>query len=272
MTATKLFYKYMPFDPNGSLRVITDGTIKFSNPLEFNDPFDCNPVVDGKSYEEEIKNSTALQKALCKKMGISHEDWRANENILLSRLKEGFQAGQHNKLTQEKLGVCCLTTKATNPLMWGHYADSHRGFVVEFQVPTTFKSYEKVNDPYFDIRLLAATEVIYVNQRPTLHAADPTDVRVNKGFFIKSEHWKYEEEYRVLSRDLGPGIHKFHRNRILSSVIAGCKMGEIELEQLKNAIKNVNQQEGTSIEFFHAVLSEHLFELSIPGHPIWDIQ
>ena len=49
-------------------------------------------------------------------------------------------------------------------------------------------------------------------------------------------------------------------------------MGEIELEQLKDAIKNVNQQEGTSIEFFHAVLSEHLFELSIPGHPIWDIQ
>lgn len=35
-------YKYLPFD-EGSLRIITEGTIKFTLPSEVNDPFDCAP-------------------------------------------------------------------------------------------------------------------------------------------------------------------------------------------------------------------------------------
>jgi len=38
-------YKYLPFDI-GSLKIITQGTIKFTKPSEFNDPFDCDPGHD----------------------------------------------------------------------------------------------------------------------------------------------------------------------------------------------------------------------------------
>lgn len=35
-------YKYLPFN-EGSLCVLTEGTVKFTSPLNFNDPFDCLP-------------------------------------------------------------------------------------------------------------------------------------------------------------------------------------------------------------------------------------
>ena len=33
-------YKYLPFS-EGSLKALTEGTMKFTCPLDFNDPFDC---------------------------------------------------------------------------------------------------------------------------------------------------------------------------------------------------------------------------------------
>jgi hypothetical protein len=43
-------YKYLSIDKNadgdiGSFNVLKDATLKFTNPLEFNDPFDCYPKI-----------------------------------------------------------------------------------------------------------------------------------------------------------------------------------------------------------------------------------
>ena len=259
----------MPFNPEGSLRVITDGTIKFSSPDEFNDPFDCNPIVDGDSYEEKIKTDPHLRKTLCKQTGISPGKWLAHKKKFLTRIRNGFSAGQYNELTQKRLGVCCLTSNAVNPLMWAHYADSHKGFAVEFQIPTTFTPGELAADPLFDVKLLAAQPVQYVEDRPVVSAFDEVDDRVNKGFYFKSKHWQYEDEYRVLSRDLGSGIHKYQRNRVLSAVIAGCKMDNKDLGALEQAVRELNDQENTAVDFYQAEISPQKFKLVIPNHPIW---
>jgi len=36
-------FKYLPFD-DGSLAVLTQGTIKYTRPMRFNDPFEVLPV------------------------------------------------------------------------------------------------------------------------------------------------------------------------------------------------------------------------------------
>jgi hypothetical protein len=48
-----MLYKYLPVDGSfdspdtlGSLSVIRDGTLKYTSPGDFNDPFDCQPDYD----------------------------------------------------------------------------------------------------------------------------------------------------------------------------------------------------------------------------------
>ncbi|SIS82470.1 hypothetical protein SAMN05421760_105270 [Neptunomonas antarctica] len=57
-------YKYLPFDPDGALKIITESTIKFSNPLEFNDPFDCITFIDTQQLTPQRMKSQIFNRAL----------------------------------------------------------------------------------------------------------------------------------------------------------------------------------------------------------------
>ncbi|MES9903809.1 MAG: hypothetical protein ABW168_14180 [Sedimenticola sp.] len=53
MDETILRYKYVPFS-EGSLSIIKEGTMKFTPPTEFNDPFDCAPDIDANEYVKHV--------------------------------------------------------------------------------------------------------------------------------------------------------------------------------------------------------------------------
>jgi hypothetical protein len=52
-------YKYLPFS-DGSLKILSEGTIKFSKPSEFNDPFDCAPDHKSDNIEEFLESRSDL--------------------------------------------------------------------------------------------------------------------------------------------------------------------------------------------------------------------
>lgn len=266
---TEYFYKYMPFDPDGSLRVITDGTMKFSSPDEFNDPFDCLPDKDVDSYVRRFEKDPELKRQVRERMGLSPGDWIANRKKLVARLRNEFAQGTHDDLIRDRLGICCLTRNPVNLLMWAHYGYSHKGFVVEFSVPVHFEPHEIRQDPFFDVRVLASLPVKYTEDKPMVSALDSTDDNIEKEFYVKSKAWEYEKEYRVLSRDLGPGIHQYHRDRILSSVIAGCRMTADDRQVLQNAVDTLNSTNNTSVAIYQAEPIDRRFGLRIPGHPVW---
>lgn len=70
MSTTILRYKYVPlddsfkapFDEKGSLSIIKDGTMKFTHPKDFNDPFDCYPEIDAKAYSKSQGKNKGLMK------------------------------------------------------------------------------------------------------------------------------------------------------------------------------------------------------------------
>jgi hypothetical protein len=55
-------YKYLSFSEK-SLRIIKSGTIKFTKPSEFNDPFDCDP-----EHETNVDNLLKNRPDLVKKL------------------------------------------------------------------------------------------------------------------------------------------------------------------------------------------------------------
>lgn len=82
-------------------------------------------------------------------------------------------------------GMICFSKTARNPLMWGHYADNHKGICLGFDV-----TYEIGN---FGNNL---QQVSYINQRIDMKKTPykHKDFEVMK---FKSIDWKYEKEYRL---------------------------------------------------------------------------
>jgi hypothetical protein len=89
------------------------------------------------------------------------------------------------------VGVVSFTEESKSLLMWAHYADKHRGFVIEFAP----------DHPWFDRRIRPDDEfcwlcrVRYQRERAALVATQTSGEDV---YLTKSADWEYEKEWRVL--------------------------------------------------------------------------
>lgn len=83
-----------------------------------------------------------------------------------------------------EIGILCFSSKWTNPLLWGHYADKHRGVAIGFDVP--------------DIDMLKP--VRYCRKRLTPPADfNLASAEVDSLLIAKFSAWRYESEYRYFS-------------------------------------------------------------------------
>ena len=71
--------------------------------------------------------------------------------------------------------------------MWAHYADHHRGTVIEFDENHEF--FNRRVGPEDDFRHFR--KVSYTETRPTIFLSDSTAVEF---FYFKSKEWEYEQE------------------------------------------------------------------------------
>ena len=110
----------------------------------------------------------------------------------------------HSNLIQ-KFRVSCFTETPYSILMWSHYANNHKGFCIEYEVPTYTEPYVHL---YHNLM-----PVIYGNQRvPILEQCTRVlqSPRVTPdilwdiykyGLLMKSDEWRYQNEWRLISWD-----------------------------------------------------------------------
>jgi hypothetical protein len=102
---------------------------------------------------------------------------------IASSRADAYQPEFQNKLNRYA-GVLCFSAVNDSLLMWAHYADCHRGFVLEFD--TEDEEFQKLGDLY---------KVIYSKERPVLVIVNGITVDI---YLHKSPEWEYECEYRLL--------------------------------------------------------------------------
>lgn len=101
----------------------------------------------------------------------------ANDQVTYSQLK----AELHNVL-----GVFCFSRKWSNPVLWSHYAEKHRGLCLGFDIPDKWVKEVK----YRKTRL-----------RPEPENFQPSNDKETFGYKLlttKFSHWKYEDEVRLV--------------------------------------------------------------------------
>ncbi|CAM5193970.1 hypothetical protein BTHI11S_04919 [Bosea thiooxidans] len=120
----------------------------------------------------------------------------------------------------DKNGVLCMTKSWSSPLMWAHYADSHRGMALGFDVP---------DQAFYSVEYTAKRPKLSDFGHLTLDDITPEDIkRLTK---MKAMGWSYEQEYRAYialenATIINGSVHyfmPFSHNLNLREVIVGSR-------------------------------------------------
>lgn len=255
-------YKYLHPDRTD---VLQNQSIRFSSPAVLNDPFELKPHLAAIATPDyaaaEFKR--VLPRVLTEELAKLPNELRslipahdleaflkaqlptlhASLNSLSTQMMPNLQETMARKL-EELFGILCLTEDPDNLLMWAHYADSHRGFVIEFDETS----------PFFDRRVNADDElrylrkVIYSRKRPSLTLSDVEDGSI---FLTKGDAWEYEAEWRMIvplsdaSKTIGAGPEAVHLFAFpadaVKSIVLGSRMLESKKEEIQSLLSELPQ-------------------------------
>lgn len=254
-------YKYVTED---RISILKDGLIRFSQPQAFNDPFELKPhiseIMDRAGLEKTI--SDLLPEIIKNEYDKQSQEFRnkipfdifmsfaeVNAEKIIGD-KDVFLASGAKIMQQivcegiEKvIGILSLSESVNNLLMWAHYANSHQGFVIEFDSSNKFFN-QQINE---NDELRYLRKISYSDERPNIriNVRDGSDAGV-KMFLTKSNEWSYEKEWRIMlplehsDKKIKSIPHDIHLFKIpfsaISKVIIGARATQETVQEIKEAI------------------------------------
>ncbi len=151
----------------------------------------------------------------------------------------------------DKVGLLCFSNDWRNPVLWGHYADRHRGVCLGFEVTDE-----------------AITAVKYVGRRfslrpdPLKTSGAPDQDSVLKLMLTKYVHWRYERELRAFAplrpdeSEGGVYFSEFGPRLKLTSVIVGA-LSALSRDEVLAALGSLEPE----VEVFKARLAFRSFRV-----------
>lgn len=299
-------YKYVSSE---RIDIIKNAHIRFTQPAAFNDPFESFPYFKTIAPEKDVDDFLHTHKWDEKEVEkMLEESWEKQLqkypiinipfNLVKVHLKammegskpfitdlfKGFMSMQepfYRKMALSALmqginketGMLCLTEKRDNLLMWAHYSSNHTGFVIEFnENHTFFDQRTKENEIRGHLK-----KVRYSLKRPEVTLFDQSlsnqkniDKWMRNIFWVKSKHWKYEQEWRMTYtlRDCQKMIPSQPHDICLFPIpksciiglILGCRISSEDKKVLLDLVRN--DKEYSHIKLIQSKMDERDFKLN----------
>lgn len=205
-------YKYESFEIAEA--IISNCSLKFTDPKYFNDPFDCDlngiyfnldGVIDKKVQKEieQLKKDFAFT-TLSKEMLV-----KVYKDTISDKVKRSV--------------ATCFSLDKNNHLMWSHYARNHTGICLGFdnRIP--------IKEKFTDLQLGIEGEMNYDFHEKVNFCADK--ITGNQRLYLtKLEPWKYEKEFRLVAL-ADEGIYHF-RKEFLKTVIFGLRVKQEQIDRI----------------------------------------
>lgn len=190
-------FKYRTFNEY-SISELNNKTWWFACAKDFNDPFEFR-------FTENIvipEDRESLEKWLLHSDSSSDEITYINQAPTADLLEHAQKLVKsslenHNAILSDrsKTRICCLSQECSDPLMWSHYTNGMKGFVV------IYNQFKTTNDEY-----LPAIPVDYDAEPPVITFEDLKLSNANDGLKLntkliatKHNRWEYEKELRFIS-------------------------------------------------------------------------
>jgi|GEM_PF-912436 len=264
------FYKYVRLDDQVLDGIFGKNQLKYTNPIDFNDPFDCHFAIN-----IDFTGFTQANASKVFKQRIKGKKWLEVKEKLKARIRQTMSLDFRENF-RRTVAVTCFNTDPFNMLMWSHYAYNHTGFILEFKI-SKFSS----STPY-------PLPVLYNDEYPSFLLNWDINEHLKKEnidseltqltILTKAECWSYEKEFRLLIDTTIPEnidevipqyriILKKYDPLILSSVITGSKMNSENYKKVLEAVKKFNSKHNLNVQVHKAELADKKFKIVIPSHP-----
>ncbi|OAT23493.1 hypothetical protein M977_00743 [Buttiauxella gaviniae ATCC 51604] len=224
------FYKYVSIE--GCLKIITEGTLKYTKPVDFNDPFDCYPYMPERGADK-------LFKRLATRVPITHHASKKKTQKNCALIKRTGSKGVIHEILSKSIAITCFSTDPFSVPMWAHYANNHEGCVIELQA--TDQIVGKIAQQSPNSPIILPIHVVYSDDRLPLCDKDG----IINGFnpvFVKSTQWSYEKEVRAYCPN--DGIQPFNRLQI-TKVFMGERITQSNKKAVEAAIDVMNKEIGS---------------------------
>jgi len=152
----------------------------------------------------------------------------AGANLGNNDLREAFR--KLKEVANKKRGLLCFSSKWSNPVMWSHYANNHKGLCLGFDV---------ANEAVLPVSYSARRFALDLEKIKSPHEQPPE--YIIKILFTKYAHWKYENEYRAFAsledadKESELYFSRFSDRLTLKQVIVGAE-SSISREQLSEVL------------------------------------
>ncbi len=133
--------------------------------------------------------------------------------IPIKEAKRTISIGDLHNINLEHSKICSLSKSLNEIRLWAHYADGHKGVAIEID----FSGNEK--DIY---------EVKYVPKLQEFGHTLLTSPSPAKVLSFKTEHWKYEDEYRIIQKE-----NYYPITGRIKTIFTGHRMSKFHLQLLE---------------------------------------
>jgi len=252
--------KLFKFVDSRGVDILKKERIKFTPPQEFKDPFEMQLGITNQAAKKFVRQildereHQAMQELPGYK-NLSHRQRKKGRREMVKTsemvaiVRESFQKRTTDEST-EKLGILSLCESHDSNLMWYHYADGHRGFVLEFE--DSNEEFRKLGKPW---------KVEYAHKPPAYDG-----MTAPLFFRFKPHYLLHEGEYRIIQflQDCIPGKTEkgatmFYRSlprKCVKAVYLGHRMEKSVREEVLQLLKETDALK------FDAIPSQEDYALS----------
>lgn len=287
-------YKYRQFIPN-HLDALNKDVLWMSSPDRFNDPYDAavsfDPdrfLIEDQSAQDFIASAKKMDRivkaggtwrpkklvrpvrqgewrrkisaGLLEGADLPHKDEfvRTIEEFMRKQAEDGVK--RMSDRFRQGFSVLSLSANWSSTLMWSHYSDSHRGFVIEY-------NFEAL--AYKDLRKRLCFPVFYTKKlRDATRYMASSDMSDYNNLFgqymclIKQDQWANEKEWRIIHA-IGPS----HANTELtmpkpSAIILGSQVKQSDEDLMRDLCR------ARAIPLRRMVQRPGTFDLAIADVPL----
>lgn len=190
MSTFRPIYKFCPFNIN-SLRILTNTRFYLGSPQYFNDLFEGEFAIVSL---KEMPDSDVL-KNYCIPRNINFNSIKLDE--LNSQIKKEIRTQ-----LQSQFGISCFTASPNNQLMWAHYAESLKGFCIQFDEDILIEQIKNYTllDESISICKVSYSDVLPKVMYEFLNGNIQYYFEDSELYHFKNKAWEYEQEKRIIWR------------------------------------------------------------------------
>ena len=245
MQESKMFlYRYYS-NKDYIIDVVANKRLYFCLPSEFNDPFDCKPLISinhSKCRDDSIWYKFLFYLAKTQYPDLPEAEVKKHADVALAKglHKDPLwlrQINHHLKELAPMVRICCFSKSPRNMMMWAHYAKNHSGLLFQFrasglheQTTGSFRGYDVTYTP----EAIGVKELINALEKGLEHN-NPLEM-ARLFYCTKSNHWEMEKEVRFFSdKDL---MYVSFDESTLSGIVFGDQYSNSLIDAILTELDN----------------------------------